>query len=403
MPEKVLSARQAATITKPGLYADGGGLYLQVSSYGTRSWIFRFQLSGRRRDMGLGRLGDVSLAQAREKAGAARALVLRGEDPIEVAKAETGAEGAAAPAKTFRQAAAELIDAKSPGWSNAKHAAQWTATLETYAYPVIGDMDVNEISAPDVLRILSEIWVSKSETASRLRGRIEAVLDYSRVMGWRSGENPARWRGNLAHLLPSRFAVAPPVHRPSLSYAALPAFWPRLQAADGIGARALEMLILTAARSAEVIGARWPEIDSEAKIWTIPAGRMKARNEHRVPLTAPAVALLRRMWTIRLADDGFIFPGQRPKKGISSMTMAGVLRRMKVDVVPHGFRATFRTWAAEVTATREDIAEAALAHTQGKLTAAYQRGDLFEARRKLMDDWAAFVTTPPSGTGPSSS
>jgi integrase len=278
------------------------------------------------------------------------------------------------------------------GWKNAKHAAQWSATLETYAYPVMGSLPIAGIDTGLVLKVLEPIWTVKTETASRLRGRIEAVLDYAKVRGYCAGENPARWKGHLDNILPAKGDVAKVEHHASLPYTEIAAFWPRLQIQDGLGARALELAILTACRSGEVLGAVWSEIDMEARTWIIPAERMKAEAEHRVPLSEPAVALLRKLAALRQGE--FVFPGQRPNRPLSNMSMMAVLRRMKVPVTPHGFRSTFRTWVAERTGYPHEVAEAALAHTLGdKVVLAYQRGDLFEKRRRLMDDWAVFVGT----------
>lgn len=397
MPRAVagLSARRVQTLKEPGMFADGGGLYLQVTPQGRKSWIYRFKLHGRRRDMGLGTLADVPLAAARDKAAEARKLVKEGVDPIDARKA--AAQAAAVPSvreKTFRECAAAFIESKASAWKSDKHAAQWTATLETYAYPVFGDWPVAVVDVAAVVDVLEPIWTTKTETASRVRGRIESVLDYAKVMHYRSGENPARWKGNLEHIFPAKNKVARNGHHESLPYADMLAFWPRLQAHDGLGARALELCILTATRTGEVLGARWDEIDIAAATWTIPAERMKAGQEHRVPLTAPALSLLRKMAAIRRGD--YVFPGQRKTRPLSNMAMAMVLRRMCVDVTPHGFRSTFRTWAAEKTDFQHDVCEAALAHTQtDKVVAAYQRGDLFEKRRGLMDAWADYCENAP--------
>ncbi|MCC7274767.1 MAG: integrase arm-type DNA-binding domain-containing protein [Alphaproteobacteria bacterium] len=393
MPKKAagLTARGVVALTAPGMFADGGGLYLSVAAAGAKKWIFRFMLRGRRRDMGLGSASVCSLAEAREKAAAARRLVAAGIDPIEARKQEEAAAAvAAARATTFKECAESLIASKRAGWKNAKHQAQWAATLETYAYPTLGALPVAEVDTGLVCKVLEPIWSEKPETASRLRGRIEAVLTYATVRGYRSGENPGRWRGHLAEILPARLAVSRVEHHASLAWADVPSFWPRLQLADGLGARALELTILTACRTSEVLGAAWPEIDLDAKLWTIPAGRMKAGNEHRVPLSDAAVVLLRKLATVRTGD--LVFAGPGPRR-LSNMVMLQTTRRMKVAAVPHGFRASFRSWAAEATSFPADVAEAALAHSQGsKLLDAYQRGDLLAKRRRLMDAWAGFVT-----------
>lgn len=391
MPKRAagLSARAVQTMKAPGMFADGDGLYLQVTASGAKSWVFRYQLAGRRRDMGLGPLSAVSLAEAREKAQEARKLVKAGVDPIEQKKEAAAAQVAPPAERTFAECAEAYVASMSAEWDNAKHAAQWSSTLATYAYPVMGSLPIKDVALSHVLDVLEPIWREKTETASRVRGRIEAVLDYARVRGYREGENPARWKGNLDHILPRKAKVARVEHHTALPYADMPGFWPKLQAHDGLGARALELCILTATRTGEVLGAVWDEVDIEAAVWTIPAERMKARKEHRMPLTGPAIALLRKMAAIR--RGAFVFPGQRPNRPLSNMAMVMVLRRMKVDATPHGFRSTFRTWAAEQTTHPHEVAEAALAHTQAdKVVAAYQRGDFFERRRRLMEDWAAF-------------
>jgi integrase len=398
MPRKAagLTARQVQTQKAPGLFADGGGLYLKVAPTGAKTWIFRFQLAGRRRDYGLGSVTKISLAEAREKARAASRLAAEGTDPIEHRASQNAATALAiATAMTFRQCAEAYIQSMRAGWKNAKHGAQWTATLETYAFPLMGSLPIAGIDTGLVLRVLEPIWPAKTETASRVRGRIEAILDYARVRGYRSGENPARWKAHLDHILPAKGAVAKVQHHASMPYAELPGFWPRLQVQDGLGARALELCILTATRTGELLGARWTELDLEARTWTIPAERMKAGAEHRVPLSDAAMELLRKLAAIRMGN--LVFAGQSAERQLSGMAMAMALRRMKVPVTPHGFRATFRTWVAEQTAFPHEVAEAALAHTRGdKVVAAYQRGDMFEKRRMLMTAWARFCTAPPA-------
>lgn len=394
MPKKAagLTARKVETIKTPGLFADGNGLYLQVTATGAKTWIFRFSLGGKRRDMGLGSSTVVSLAEARQKALDAKKLVTGGEDPLDARKAQAAVLALeAAKAMTFKECATAYIDSMRAGWKNVKHGGQWTSTLETYAYPSIGELPISGIDTGLVLKVLEPIWTTKTETASRVRGRIESVLDYAKVRGYRSGENPARWKGHLDLILPAKAAVAKVEHHASVPYAAMPAFWPRLQAHDGMGARALEFAILTATRTGEVLGATWTEIDMDAKVWTIPGERMKAGAVHRVPLPDPALALLRKMAAIRVKGCELVFRGQLAGKPLSNMAMAMVLRRMKVDATPHGFRSTFRTWVAEQTRFPHDVAEAALAHTQGdRVVAAYQRGDLFDKRRELMTEWAKY-------------
>lgn len=297
----------------------------------------------------------------------------------------------------FATVAGWYIDAHRAGWTNPKHAAQWGSTLATYAYPVMGGLPINEVGTDHVLQCLTPLWATKPETASRVRGRVESVLDFAKARGWRDGENPARWKGHLALTLPDKSKVHRVEGHVSLPYRDMPAFWPRLCAVDGMGANALQFAILTAGRTGEVLGALWSEIDMDAMTWTVPGERMKAGQDHRVPLSAPALALLRRMETIR--QGVLVFPGQKAGKPLSSMAMKAALRRMgRGDITPHGFRSTFRTWSAEQTSTPHEICEAALAHTQGdKVVAAYQRGDLLDKRRLLMDQWAAYVTAEGQG------
>lgn len=394
MPKKAagLSARKVETIKRPGMFADGNGLYLQVTNTGAKTWIFRFKLAGRRRDMGLGSAAIVTLADARARALEAKQLVVTGVDPIAARRAAT-AEAAAQEARqtTFRECAEALIESKRAGWRNAKHAAQWQATLEAYAYPTFGSLPVGEIDTNLVVEVLRPIWNSKTETASRLRGRIEAVLDYAKTRNYRSGDNPARWRGHLSHILPSARSVAEVEHHASLPYVEMPKFWPRLQVSDGLGARALEFVILTAARSSEALGATWDEIQLDERLWVVPGRRMKGGKEHRVPLSVPAIDLLQKLATIRVND--FVFPGARRGRPLSDMAMAMVLRRQKLRVTPHGFRATFRTWAAEQTDYAEAVVEAALAHEiPEKVVAAYKRTTLLNLRFGLMREWAIYVT-----------
>jgi integrase len=398
MPRKAsgLTARQVVTIKKPGYFADGNGLYLQVTPTGGKTWIFRYAMGGRRRDMGLGSASLFSLAEARAKALEAKKLVVAGVDPIEAKKARAAAAAVeTAKIVTFKECAEAYIASMRAGWRNEKHAQQWGSTLETYVYPTLGALPVAAIDTGLVEKVLRPIWTAKTETASRVRGRIESILDYARVCGHRSGENPARWKGHLDHILPAKGAVAKVEHHASLPYADMPAFWPRLQVQDGLGARALELAILTATRTGEVLGARWPEFDLDAAIWTVPAERMKAGAEHRVSLSPPAVALLRKLLTIR--QNELVFAGQSAERSLSNMAMAMVLRRMKVAATPHGFRATFKTWAAEKTGYPHEVSEAALAHTiESKVVAAYQRGTFFEKRRELMAEWAKYCEGKPA-------
>ncbi len=397
MPRKAveISALQVKNLTEPGLYFVGvvSGLALQVLPSGGRTWVLRMTVGNKRREMGLGGYPDVTLADAREAARAARAKVRAGIDPIEEARsARSQLKATQAAALTFRQCAERYIKAHRAGWKNVKHAQQWENTLEQHAYPVIGDLLVRDVALSHVLKVLEPIWTTTNETAVRLRGRIELVLDWATARGLRDGLNPARWRGHLDKLLPKPSKVNKREHHSALPVADVGAFMVELRAAEGMGARALEFAILTAARSGEVRGATWAEIDRDAAIWTVPAGRMKAGKEHRVPLSAEALALLDAL--PRMGGTDLVFPA--PRGGVlSDMTLAAVLRRMGVPAVPHGFRSTFRDWAAERTNYPRDVAEMALAHAIGdKVEAAYRRGDLFDKRARMMADWAKFLARP---------
>ena len=340
--------------------------------------------------MGLGGFPDVTLAKAREAAREARELIRKGIDPIEASRAaRSSLKASTAKVMTFRAAADGYMAAHETSWKNPKHRAQWAATLEKYAHPVVGDLAVQDIELPHVLKILEPIWTTKTETAKRLRGRLEMVLDWATARDYRTGLNPARWRGHLDKLLAKPSKVARVVHHKALAIDDMPAFMARLRAADGVGARALEFAILTAARPGEVRGAAWGEIDLEGRLWTVGPERMKAGREHRVPLSKAAMALLKR--PKRAADTDFVFPAAQGGR-LSDMTLSAVLRRMKVAAVPHGFRSTFRDWAAERTAYSGEAAEMALAHTVGnKVETAYRRGDMFARRRQMMEDWARFA------------
>ena len=376
----------------PGMHADGGGLYLQVTASGAKTWIYRFMLHGRAREMGLGPLHTILLAEAREKARECRKLRLEGVDPIEARKAKrTGERLAAATAMTFQDCAERYIEAQKAGWKNPKHAAQWPSTLQTYVYPVFGALPVQAIDVGLVMKVLEPIWTAKPETASRVRGRIESVLDWATARGYRQGENPARWKGHLENLLPARSKVAKVKHHSALPYPEIADFITSLRAEDGIGARALEFLILTAARTGEVIGAKWTEIDLEARLWVVPGERMKkAGKEHRVPLSEMAIAILSPLSEVRTGD--FVFPVGRPGKPLSNMAMLKLLQRMgRADLTAHGFRSTFSDWCAEQTNTPSEVREMALAHVVGdKVEAAYRRGDMFEKRRQLMEAWGQY-------------
>ncbi len=355
--------------------------------------MFRYRLDGTAHNMGLGPYPDVGLAEARALAGAARALLRKGIDPIEQRRRDRAAARLAA-GRTFAEVAAEYIERNRAGWANAKHAAQWASTIKTYAAPQIGQLGVADITLRDVLAVLEPIWTTKPETASRVRGRIEAVLDYAGVQGWRTGDNPARWRGFLDQVLPDRAKVAPVVHHAALPWRDMPDFWRALEPLNGLAAVVLRWSILTAARSGEARGARWKEIDLTEKAWIIPAARMKAKKEHRVPLVPAMLRILDYVRPLASTVDSLVFPGQKPRSPLSDAAVSKVLDRLgRSDVTVHGFRSTFRDWIGDHGTFAPDLAEAALAHTLGsKVNVAYQRGDLLDRRRQMMAAWAAFVT-----------
>jgi integrase len=389
-----LSVRQAK---RRGLYGDGGGLFLQVSERGSKSWIFRFKKAGRLRVMGLGPAHTVKLAEARDRARECRKLRLDGIDPIEARRGQQlAARLEAAKTMTFAECAAAYIAAHRPGWRNAKHAKQWSATLATYVNPMLGNLSVQAVDVSLVLRVLEPIWTAKPETASRVRGRIESVLDWAAARGYRAGDNPARWRGHLENLLPARSKVRRVEHHAALAYPEIGTFMAELRQQRGIAARALEFTILTVARTGEVIGARWNEINMVERLWTVPGERMKAGKEHRVPLSDRALAIVDEMSSIRSGD--YVFPGAKAGRALSNMALLMLLRRMsRGDLTAHGFRSSFRDWVAEATAFPAEIAEMALAHVVGdRVEAAYRRGDLFQKRRQLAEAWAKFCATPSS-------
>jgi integrase len=394
-----LTALKVDKAKRAGMYADGGGLYLRVTHSGTKNWVFRFMLNGRPRWMGVGPLHTIGLAEARNRAAGFRLQRLDGVDPIERRRAER-LQGRldAAKAVTFKECAARYIASYRAGWRNPKHAAQWEATLATYAEPIMGGLSVQAIDTALVFRVLEPIWTTKPETAGRVRGRIESILDWAKVRGYRAGENPARWRGHLDHLLPARSKVRKVEHHAALPYTELPGFLVALRDQQGIAARALEFTILTAGRTGEVIGARWSEFDLLNKTWIVAAERMKASREHRVPLSARALDIVRGMQTLRPAGDadGYVFAGGKGGRPLSNMAFLMLLRRMGLgDVTAHGFRSSFRDWAAERTDFPAEVAEMALAHTvSDKTVAAYNRSDLFDRRRRLMAEWATFCTAP---------
>ncbi|WP_425407569.1 tyrosine-type recombinase/integrase [Hwanghaeella sp.] len=387
-----LSARFVATAATPGRYADGGGLYLQIAQGGSKSWLYRFMMSGRSRQMGLGPVQTISLAEARTKAEVCRKQVLEGIDPIDARAADRARRITEnATIRTFKWCAERYIKAHAPAWQNVKHSKQWTSTLATYAYPTLAELPVGSVETSHVIEILEPIWSEKPETASRVRGRVESILDWATAHQLRQGPNPALWRGHLDKLLPKRSKVQKVKHHAALPYVECADFMVELRAREAIAARGLEFLILTAARTGEVIGSTWPEINFDDKLWVVPGDRMKVGVEHRVPLSAPAIELLEAMKALRRSD--FIFPGHRDKAPLSNMAFLQLLKRMEYDgVTAHGFRSSFKDWAAEKTRYPNEVSEQALAHTiSTKVEAAYRRGDLFEKRKALMDDWAAYL------------
>jgi integrase len=390
-----LSALAVRNLKEPGLHFVGGvaGLALQVLPTGGRSWILRVQVGNRRRDMGLGGFPDVPLADAKDAAREARRKIREGIDPIEHAReAKSALKAGVAKVATFREAAKDHLRRHLPSLKNVKHQNQWRNTLEAYAYPVIGDLDVRHVEIAHVLQILEPIWQTKNVTASDVRNRIELVLNSAAKRGGWDKPNPARWRGNLDAVLPRPSRVRKVKHHTALPIDELGAFMLRLRQAEGVGARALEFAILTVARSGEVRGATWSEIDLQQKTWTIPGARMKAGKPHRIPLSARAVELLEAL--PRVADSDLVFPSSRGRP-LSENTLNAVLKRMKVDAVTHGFRSTFSDWTAERTGYPDEVREMALAHTIGNKTeAAYRRGDLFDKRVRLMRDWAVFCEKP---------
>lgn len=380
-----LTARKVET-AKPGKYSDGGNLYLVVSPGGARKWVLRFTWRGRAKEMGLGSASSVPLVDAREKAASARRKIAQGLNPIDERNRDGGIP-------TFGEMADDVRETLSAGFRNAKHRAQWKSTLETYAAPLRGK-PVDTIATDDVLAVLKPIWTTKAETASRVRGRIEKVLDAAKAKGFREGENPARWRGHLDHLLPKPPKLARG-HHPAMPYEEVAGFLAELRKREATSAMALELCILTAARSGEILGLRWPEIDFDKKIWTVPADRMKAGREHRVPLSSRAVAILRQLEKLKAGD--FVFAGQARNRPLSNMAMEMVLRRMKIeDATVHGFRSSFRDWAGNVSSFPREVVETALAHVIGdKAEQAYRRSDALEKRRKLMEAWAGYCEKKP--------
>lgn len=393
-----LTARTVAGLKEPGRYADGGGLYLQIGPTGSKSWLFMYKRDGKRREMGVGALGDVSLAEARQKAEDARRILAEGGEPLQARNAAQAARKEADEAPTFGEFADQMVEKWSREFSNAKHVAQWRMTLGPAYCAKLRDKKLADITPADVLAVLDPVWQDKNETASRLRGRIERVLDAAKVAGWRSGENPAQWKGNLEHSLGKRQKLQRG-HHAAMPYVEVPAFIAALRLREAMAARALEFAILTVARTSEALGATWGEIDLERRVWTIPDSRMKKRREHRVVLSDAALTILREVEGLRPEDDdggAYVFPGQRPKRPLSGMAMEMLLRRQKLDITVHGFRSSYRDWALEVTDFSREIIELNMSHVVGDATErAYRRGDALEKRREIMGAWAAFCLSAP--------
>jgi integrase len=392
-----LTAMKADKLKEPGLYLDGGGLYLQVSGNGkdriNKSWLFRFKFKGRQRDMGLGSFQLIGLADAREKAKDCRRQLLEGIDPLEArnaARVEQKLEEAKA--VPFEDCGEKYIAAHKAGWKNQKHAEQWTNTLKTYVYPLIGALPVQKVETAQVMDVLEPIWTTKNETAVRIRGRIEMILGWAKVRGYRQGDNPARWKDHLDKLLPKPSKVRKKKHHPALPYDEVETFMAKLRRQDGMAARALEFTILTAARTTETLESEWNEIEEKDVAWMVPEGRMKGERAHRVPLSDPAWSVIKKQKAERKNGATLIFPGGKKGERLSENAMLAVLDRMGYGhVTVHGFRSTFRDWAGDCTNHAEEVAELALAHANDDETeAAYRRSDAFKKRRMLMNDWAAF-------------
>ncbi|MGP5325197.1 tyrosine-type recombinase/integrase [Vreelandella titanicae] len=382
--------------SKPGLTNDGDGLYLKVGKGGGASWIYRFRWNGKLRDMGLGSYAEASLSEARESAAENRKHVKQGIDPL--AAREQKSEKEAVPV-TFTHCAARYIQSHRRSWRNAKHARQWVSTLKTYVRPVIGNQPIEDVTTQDILKILTPIWAVKNETAKRVQGRIENILDFAAAHEYRDPVNPARWRGHLDKLLAKPSRVQKVNHHPAMPYDQVATFISSVQRYNSMSSKALLFLILTATRTSEVLNAEWHEIDIGKATWQIPAERMKVNREHRVPLSKQAVELLLALPRVR--GNSFIFPGMKAGRPLSNMSLLQFMRGLgygpsgeKGNYVPHGFRSSFRDWTGEVTSYPRDVAEMALAHAiENKVEAAYRRGDLFEKRRAMMQDWADYTFT----------
>ena len=389
----LLSDREVRNQTKPGSFPDGNGLYLQISNTGSKAWFYRYQINHKGRKHGLGSYPTVTLKSARLRAESCRTLRADGIDPIEHKRQkDTDKILEVAKAKTFKECATQYIKSHKSGWKNSKHESQWTNTLTTYAYPFIGDIPVQKIDVGMVMQVIEPIWHKKTETASRVRQRIEKVLDWAKVRQYRTGDNPARWRGHIENLLPKRSKVQKVQHFKAMPYVDVPDYFKTLRQTRAISAKALAFTILTATRNNEVREGKWHEIDLDTGIWTIPEERMKAEKVHRVPLTQECLLILDEAKKFKVND--YVFPGLSKNKPLSNQALLKTLKRQHPTLTVHGFRSSFRDWCAEMTAYPREVAEAALAHTLTSATeAAYQRGDIFDKRRKLMDAWTTYCLT----------
>lgn len=396
---KKLSALEVGRLSEPGTYPVGESLYLQISATGTKSWLFRYSFQGKPKWMGLGSFRLMSLAEARKKVADLQMERLSGHNPLALRIAKEK-EIALLEAKkmTFEECARRYIEAHSPTWKNQKHISQWNNTLETYVFPIFGHLSVEDVDTSLVMKALEPIWMIKAETANRLRGRIERILSWATVRGFRSGKNPADWRGHLDQLLPKRSSIAKVEHFKALPFAEMNSFIENLRKNEGIAALALEFCILTVSRTSECMGAKWSEVNFNEKYWLVPAERMKAKKEHKVPLSPRALGILEQMRSI--SEGEFIFPGRTKNKPLSNMAFLSLLRRMKYDVTAHGFRSSFRDWAEERTNFPSNVVEMALAHTvKNKVEAAYRRGDLFMKRQLLMNAWETYCNSPTKAQG----
>jgi integrase len=400
---------QLIQVGKPGKYYDGQGLRLEIKGPNNASWVARYQIVGVTRYMGLGSAKTFTLAEARERnRKLVRQPLADGIDPVATRRAHRAArQMQAAKAVTFAEASRRFLEQHSSKWGSRKHRCQWENTLRTYAEPIIGSLPVAEIDVPLVLKVLEQVvraertypagrlWTARPETANRLRGRIESVLDWAKARGHRMGDNPAAW-DVIGTVLPARGS---PKHHLALPYTNIPAFMATLEERRDVPAKALAFAVMTAARSQEVLGARWSEVDLDAGVWNVPAERMKMRREHRVPLATPAIELLRGLYREDSSNDGYLFIGAHPGRPLGHTTLQQRLKRMRQPTTVHGLRSSFRDWAGEQTAFPHDVCEASLAHVRGKTERAYQRGDLFNKRRQLMNAWAKFCTTSSESRG----